>query len=812
MFINNLKISLRTLRKNKTYSIINVVGLTAGIAAVLLIFRVVNYELSFNKNFQNYDRIVRVVGEINLPDGEQRNSVCIPVPAGEMLVNSIPQFEKKSRVKETWTTLTVPNPTGGAPLKKFTPDDDQIAFMAEPDFMQMLDLQVLAGEGAASLSQPNTIVLGKNWAEKCFGNWQAAVGKTLLLDHIFPVTVTGVFADLPSNCDFAFPYLISYATLKGKEYYFWLDDGDWDSCSSNNQVYAMLSDPSQMAAASAAVARVGEKEYTDKKTGKQAKTHVLQPLSDLHYNELYQNSGTHIIPKSRIHVLSAIGLLILALACFNFINLATAQASLRAKEVGVRKTLGGNRGQLVSQFMSEAGIIVVAAVGLGAALASMAAPLLRHVSEIPAEAPFLSNPTIVLFLVVTAVVVTLLSGLYPSLTLAGFQPVKALRSNASKSMTGGAGLRKSLVVAQFAIAQCLIIGAIITIMQLDYIRTQDLGFKKDLVYTFGFGNDSLTLQRHIALRHALQQIPSVESVSLSSDQPFSGNTWNGNFRYGDHPEDENFSTTVKFADEKYQETYGIKLLAGRWLAPSDTMREVVVNLTMLQKLGVQNPEEAIGQDYLLWGSRKLKIVGVTEDFHAHSFREAHLPLTITTEKQFFSEAGIKIRPTDPAGTVAAIQKAFDEVLPEQVFEGRYLDESIARFYEDDRRLANTCKGFGLLAILISCLGLFGLATHAAQQRVKEIGVRKVLGASTAGIVQLLSKDFLLLVAVALIVASPLAYFLMEKWLEDFAFRIDIKWWVFALSGALAVAVAFATVSFQSVKAALANPVKSLRSE
>jgi len=577
-------------------------------------------------------------------------------------------------------------------------------------------------------------------------------------------------------------------------------------------VYAMLSDPSQMAAANAAVARVGEKEYINKKTGKRMKTHLLQPLSDLHYNELYGNSGSHVIPKSRIHVLSAIGLLILALACFNFINLATAQASLRAKEVGVRKTLGGNRGQLVQQFMSEAGIIVLISVVFGALLATVAAPLLRHVSEVPNETPFLSNPTVLMFLVATAVVVTLLSGLYPSLTLAGFQPVKALRSNASKSMTGGAGLRKSLVVAQFAIAQCLIIGAIITIMQLDYIRTQDLGFKKDLVYTFGFGNDSLSLQRHIALRQTLLQIPNVESVSLSSDQPFSGNTWAGNFRYSDHPEDEAFSTTVKFADEKYQETYGIKMLAGRWVAPSDTMREVVVNRTMLTKLGIQNPEEAIGQDFLLWGSRQLKVVGVTEDFHAHSFRRAHLPLTISTEKQFFSEAGIKIRPTDPAGTVAAIQKAFDQVMPEQVFEGRYLDESIARFYEDDRRLAATCKGFGLLAILISCLGLFGLATHAASQRVKEIGVRKVLGASTTGIIGLLSKDFLSLVILSLLIASPLAYWLMDKWLQDFEFHTKIQWWVFVLTGVLAIVLAFATVSYQSIKAALANPVKSLRSE
>jgi putative ABC transport system permease protein len=810
MFLNNLKISLRTLRKNKTYTIINMVGLTAGIAAVLLIFRVVNYELGFNKNFQHYDRIVRVVGDINLPDGDMRHSVCIPAPAGELLVSSIPQFEKSSRVKEIWNTLTVPNPSGGAPLKKLNPEDDQTAFMAEPDFLQIFDCQFLAGEAATALSQPNRIVLTQKMAEKCFDRWEDAVGKTILLDNLFPVEVTGVIADFPSDCDIQAPYLVSYSTLKGKEFYYARDDGDWDSCSSNDQVYALFSGPDQMAAANAAVALVGKERYT--RDGVQRKKHLLQPLSDLHYNEDYQNSGSHLIPKSRLNVLSAIGLLILALACFNFINLATAQASLRAKEVGVRKTLGSARGQLVAQFMSETGVIVVAAVGLGAALAAMAAPLLRHVSDVPAEVPFLSNPSVLGFLVATAVVVTLLSGLYPSLALAGFQPVQALRSNASKSMAGGSGLRKSLVVAQFAIAQCLIIGAIITIMQLDYIQTHDLGFKKDLVYTFGFGVDSTTLQRQTGLRQSLLQIPGVTSVSLSSDQPFSGNTWQGNFRYGTRPKDEDFSTTIKFADDKYMETYGIKMLAGRWLAPSDTMKEVVVNRTLLTRIGVKDPQEAVGQNYLLWGSRKLTIVGVTEDFHTHSFRQPHLPLTLSSDKEFFAEAGINIRANNPTATVAAIQKAFDTVLPEQVFDGSFLDENVARFYEDDRRLATTCKGFGLLAILISCLGLFGLATHAAQQRVKEIGVRKVLGATTAGIVQLLSKDFLLLVAVALVVASPLAYFLMNKWLEDFVFRIDIKWWVFVLAGVVAVVVAFATVSYQSVKAALANPVKSLRSE
>jgi predicted permease len=811
MFLNNLRVSWRNLCKNKTYTLINVLGLTAGIAAVLLIYQMITYELSFNKNFRNYDRIVRVISTGKDSDGGEDHSVCVPAPAGEALVSSIAQFDQKSRVKETWATLTVPNLQGGAPSKKFNTTEEYTAFFVEPDFFQIFDFQWLAGNPETAVSNPNTIVLTKSWAIKCFDRWENAIGNTVLLDNLYPVLVTGVVEDLPVNCDFTMPYLVSYATLKGKEDYFFQDDGDWDSCSSNNQVYATLKDPSQMSAALAAVAKVGEKEYVNK-NGKRTKTHALQPLSDLHYDERYHNSGTHIIPKSRLKVLASIGVLILALACFNFINLATAQASLRAKEVGVRKTLGGNRGQLVGQFMTETGILVGISVLMGANLATIAVSLLKYVSRVPDVVPFMSNPSVWLFLLLMAVTVTLLAGLYPSLALAGFQPVKALKINAQKTLSGGAGLRKSLVVLQFVIAQGLIIGAIITILQLNYIRSRDLGFSKDLVYTFSFGSDSLSIARQGALRDALLQIPAVESVSFSSDQPASTNTWNSDFRYANRPESEAFSTTLKFTDDHYQETYGIRLLAGRWLAPSDTMREVVLNQSMIKKLGINDPKEAIGEIFHLWGSRNLRIVGIAEDFHTHSFRQEHLPLALTMEKQFLWEAGVKIRPGDIAATTASIQKAFDAVLPEQVFSGKFLDERIARFYEDDQRLSATCKGFGLLAILISCLGLFGLATHAAAQRVKEIGIRKVLGATTGSIVRLLSKDFLTLVILSLVIASPLAYYFMEKWLQDFAYRIEIHWSVFVLAGVVAVVVAFFTVSFQSIRVALANPVKSLRAE
>jgi predicted permease len=815
MLRNHLKIALRTLRKHKIYTAINVVGLAVGIAAALLIYRLVTYELSFNKNFKNYDRIVRVISEEQGAEGTNYN-VCTPIPAMDEMENTVRQFEGMSRVCELWATLTIPNPAGGAPLKKLGMTPPETGFFAEADFVKIFDLQWLAGDAATALNDPGAIVLTQSWAAKCFDNWQNAMGKTVLIDNLIPVVVKGVVADLPVNCDFTFPFLVSYATLKANAAVFRLDE-EWGSCSSNNQVYALLRDPRQWDAAAATLAKVGKEHYRDR-AGKQNRVHKLQALSDLHYNENYYHSGSHRTSKTRLQVLSTIGILILVLACFNFINLATAQATLRAREVGVRKTLGSRRSQLIGQFMSETGLIVLLAVVLGANLAYLTAPLLKRISDVPDALPFFSNPAVWVFLILVTIGVTLLAGLYPAMILAGFQPVLALKNASPFRGAGGFGggggvpIRKFLVVLQFTIAQGLIIAAIINIVQLDYIRSRDLGFSQNLVYTFSFNADSTTLPRQEVLRQQLLQIPTVEAVSLNSDQPLSGNNWISNFRYGTRTEDESFGIALKFGDADYQKTYGIRLLAGRWCAPSDTVREAVINYTVLKKLGITDVQAVLGQNIRLGSNIILPLVGVMEDFHTHSLHEEHQPLLMSTRKEFYWSAGVKIRPTNLASTTAAIQRAFDQVFPEQVFVGRFLDESIAEFYEDDNRLSATTKGFGILAIVISCLGLFGLATHAAAQRVKEIGIRKVLGASVANIVSLLSKDFLKLVFLALLLASPLAWYLMNQWLENFAYRITIQWWVFALVGILAVAIALLTVSVQALRAAVANPVESLKNE
>ncbi len=809
MFTNNLKVAWRNLRKNKTYTAITVIGLTVGITAALLIYRMVSYELSFNKNFENYDRIVRVVTKVERPGQEESYSVCIPIPAMQVMEETVGQFEAMSRVKELWVTLSQPDPNGGPPLKKFNMEPNTTAFFVQPSFFQIFDLDWIVGDAQTALAEPNTIVLTKSWAERFFDGPEVALGQTLLMDNVAAVTVKGVVADLPSNCDFSVPFFSSYTTLQTHADYFFYDE-EWGSCSSNNQVYALLSDKNQMDAANDVLAKVGQEEYADRRS-KRKRTHHLQPFSDLHFDERLQHSGTHIISKSRLRILGGIGILILIMACFNFINLATAQSSLRAKEVGVRKTLGGQRSQLIGQFMSETALIVGLAVVMGVNLAAICAPLLKHVSDVPDALPFLTNPMVWGFLAITTIAVTLLAGLYPSMVLSKFKPVTALRNKVSKGKMGGVTIRKSLVILQFVIAQALIISAIITLLQLDYIRTQDLGFSKDLVYTFSIGIDSSTIAKQAAIKQEILQIPTVEAVSFSSDQPFSGNTWANNFRWASRPEDEPYSVTLKFCDADYQKTYGLNLLAGKWYPPSDTIRKGVINHTLLRKLGLNDASEAIGQ-HIQHGGRSVLITGVAEDFHTHSFRQEHMPLLMTPRRGFYWEAGVKIRSGDLANTTAAIQKAFDKILPEQVFTGRFLDEFIAEFYEDDDRLAATCKGFGILAILISCLGLLGLAAHAAQQRIKEIGVRKILGATASSIVGLLSKDFLKLVALALVVASPLAYYFMKKWLDDFVYRIDIEWWVFAIAGLLVVAVAFFTVGFQGLKAALANPIDSLRSE
>ena len=811
MITNYIKVAWRNLSRQKGFAALNIMGLAVGIAAVLLIFRIITYELSFNTHFSHYDRIVRIVTHEKNQEGETNYTRGIPLPAMVVLKNTIPQWVATSRMKEAWPTIIVPNTASSTAQRKLNTPEGQIGFFAENDFFQIFDFQWLAGDKNSALNQPNALVITRNTAEKCFDNWQNALGKTLNIDNE-PMVVQGVVENPPINCEFQVNVFISYATLlSDKEKYEY--DESWGGTSSNDGMFALLPDASQLQAAEALVQKVGEKEYADNNRGQEtSKQHFLQPLSQLHYDDRYGSAATHVISKERLWILGSIGFLILLMACFNFINLSTAQAIRRSNEVGVRKTLGGSRATLMGQFMSETALVTCMAAIAGVVLAGLTAPLLQHISEVPAAAPFLSLPILWAFLAGLTIIITLLSGFYPATILSGFNPIQALKNSVSNKSVGGNAIRKGLVVFQFAIAQALIVGTIITLNQLNYIRDMDLGFKKDLVYNFDINGDSLSQAKIAGFKQRLLQIPGVESVAFGSDVPSSGSTWGTNFTYGLGGENQNFNTNIKFCDSDYQKTYGFEMVAGRWLEPSDTTKEFVVNEALLKKIGVANPAEALNQDLRLGGGRFRRIVGVVKDFHAHSVHRAVEPIVMGCNIKRMYGAGVKIAPQNMQQVTASIQKEFDQTYPEQVFDAKYFDENIADFYNDENRFAATCKGFGALAIFISCLGLFGLAAHAAQRRTKEIGVRKVLGASVSNITGLLAKDFLLLVVIAILIASPLAWLLMQGWLSDFAYRIEIKWWIFVVSGIIALSIAFLTVSIQSIKAALVNPVKSLKSE
>jgi putative ABC transport system permease protein len=812
MLSNYFKIALRNLSRQKGFALLNIAGLAVGIAAVLLIFRMISYELSFNTNFANYDRIVRIVTNEKNGGGEMDNNRGLPLPAMQAIKNEVPQLVTTARIKENWPNIIVPNENGGPSNLKFITDGKQISYFTENSLFDIFDFKWLAGDPKTALSAPNSLVITRQTAEKCYQNWENALGKTLLIDND-PMLIKGIIETPPPNCEFQINVLISYETILSAPKKYDYRPDDWGSISTNDQMFGLLGDITQRDAAAALISELGQTQYRQMNDGKESdKQHAMQPLADMHYNEDYGTSGTNLVSKERLWILGFIGCLVLLMACFNFINLSTAQALRRSNEVGVRKTLGGSKSILFGQFMSETAIITSSSAILGVALAGLTAPLLIHISDVPPEHPFLSQPIVWTFTGGLTLIVTLLSGFYPALVLSGFNPIQALKNNVSPRSVGGNSVRKGLVVFQFAIAQVLIVGTLITLGQLNFIRNRDLGFRKDLVYIFHMNPDSLTHAKLNGFKQRLAQIPGVRSVAFGSDFPSSGSTWETNFSLGRGTPDQKFSTTIKFGDGDYLNTFDLHMVAGRWLEPSDTVKEYVVNETLLKKMGISSPETVLGQELRLGNGKYAKVVGVMKDFNAHSLHREVSPLVMSTSKRRTDSGGLQIEPANMTATVAAIQREYDQTFPEQVFYGRYYDEMIAEFYTDEARFSATCKGFGMLAIFISCLGLFGLAAHAAQRRTKEIGVRKVLGASVQSITGLLTKDFLSLVLVAVVCATPVAWYLMKAWLADFAYRVDVQWWIFALAGAGALAIAFLTVSYQSIKAALANPVKSLRSE
>ncbi|MDB4919505.1 ABC transporter permease [Mucilaginibacter sp.] len=815
MFKNYFKIARRNLVRNKSYTAINVTGLAVGIAVCMVIFIIIQYQTSFDTFHAKKDRIYRVLTEYhnsNAATISYAKNVPFRLPTG--LKTAFPQIEQLAPVYASHNDELQVLDGNGTPVKNFK--ERSGVFYTSPSFFKMFNFPLLEGS-YESLRDPNNVLLTKEIAEKYFGDWKTAVGKTIKITGYYSIgaglfqfppnalKVSGILATIPANTDFQLKLVVAYGTdfTGDKEYGF--AQPNLDGTAPDFGCYVLL--PRNVSASN----------FNDQLSTYAKKTqspdrkdsYIIQPLSDVHYDGEAGNYSNKTISHELLNVLWLIAAFILLIACVNFVNLSTAQAVNRAKEVGVRKVLGSSKSQLQIQFIVETFLIVTSAVILATGITMLAMSSVNKLLELSLSFNLFSDPAIILFLLAITVIVTALAGFYPSIILSRFNPVNALKSKLT-SNTQGISLRRGLVVFQFIIAQALIIGTLVIVKQMDYFMDQPLGFDKDAIVNVAYRPDKA--QDYI--KQKLLAINGVQAVSFTSNTPVEdANNMFTKLKFDHAVKDADFQAITKFADEGYVPTYKLQLVAGRNLQPSGWTREFLVNESFVKSLGLKKPEDILGKEVsILGGQIKCPVVGVVKDFNDRSLRNELAPLLIATNNTMYRQASIKLSMTNISSTMQSIEKIWKQTFPDYVYEYQFLDDKIATFYKQESQLAALYKIFAAIAIFLSCLGLYGLASFMAVQRIKEVGIRKVLGASAGNIVYLFSKEFIILIAIAFMIATPIAWYYMHQWLQDYVYRIKISWWLFAAGGLAATIIALATISFQAIKAARANPVKSLRSE
>jgi putative ABC transport system permease protein len=820
MITNYFKTAFRSLARNKTYTLINIAGLAIGIAVCLVIFFIIQFQTSFDTFHTKKERIHRLLTESFHADAgtiSYEKGIPFPMPAG--LKIAFPHLEQVAPVYASHNDELQVLDDNGDPVKNFKEQDG--VFYTDPSFFKIFDFPLLAGS-YASLKDPNNVLLTKEIAETYFGDWKTAIGKTIRQTASYRIgaglfqsppivlKVSGILATIPANTDFQLKLVIAYGTDFTGDKLYGLANPDWNQSSPDFGCFVLLPPNipvdhfnQQLRAYAQKVQSPGKKD-----------NYIMQPISAVHYDAGAGNYSNKTISRELVNVLWLIAAFILLIACVNFINLSTAQAVNRAKEVGVRKVLGSNRSQLQVQFIIETLLIVMAALVLAAVITILVLPFVNQLLELSLSFNARSNPSVILFLVIVTITVTALAGFYPSIVLSRFNPINALKSKVTANTRKGISLRRGLVVFQFIIAQALIIGTLIVVKQMSYFMNQPLGFDKDAIVNVPFRPDSTGSKLTDYLRQQLLSINGVQAVSFSSNTPAEDENemWT-TFKFDNAIKETGFQSILKFADEEYMPAYKLQLVAGRNLQPSALTKEFLVNESFVKSLGLKRPEDILNKEISMWNDNiKCPVVGVLKDFNDRPLYNTLAPLLITTNNTMYRQAGIKLATTDISSTMLSVKKVWEQTFPDYVYEQRFLDDKIENFYKQENQLAQLYKIFAVLAILLSCLGLYGLASFMAAQRVKEVGIRKVLGATAGNIVYLFPKEFILLIAIAFAIATPIAWYFMHQWLQDYAYRVDISWWVFAAGGLVAILIAFSTVVFQAVKAAVANPVKSLRTE
>ena len=814
MLKNYLRIAVRNLAKYKLISFINLFGLTVGLACCLLILSYILHETSYDRYNRKADRIWRVTRSFNNKDGiVSLHLGAVAPPFGPLLQNDFPDIQKVTRL------LPINNTPMRYQDKIFNEKD---LFFADKNFFGVFDVNLLQGNPQTALADPFSILLTETTARKYFGDADP-INKVIRMNNQFNFKVTGIFQPFPSAAHLHPEVLLSFNTLNDTAIY---GEKNLMTNFGNNAFYTYLLLPEHYPVHSleAQFPAFIDRRMPQDGAPPGIKAHqftqlYLQPLTDIHLRSHLDEEIEENGDASRVTIFGAIALFILLIACINYMNLSTARSALRAKEIGIRKVSGAVRQEIIFQFLSESILLSYIALLLAAALTWLTLPGLNSLTGLQLSAGSLLRPIVLLPLLFTPLLVGILSGLYPALFLSSFQPSKVLKG-LFKAGSGSISFRKVLVVTQFAISIVLLISTAIVFQQLHFMQNTSLGFDKDHIVTLQY-NGGLD-HTYESFRTTLLQDPHIRQATRSSRIP-SGRLLDeqgASTESGDSLRPVTADIKYLAVDHDFLSAYGIPIAAGRDFSrayATDTS-SFLLNVAATRALGIRTPQEMIGKNFS-YGGTKGKIIGVMKDFNFESMHQAIVPIimimpTASQAGNNFSRISIKIsgNKDNVSAAIAHLEKTWKSYLPEVPFEYTFLDEKFEQLYQSEERQGTLFTVFSGIAIFIACLGLLGLSAFSISQRLKEIGIRKVLGASTSGIIRLLSLDFLKLVALAALIAFPIAWYAMHNWLHDFAYRISIQWWIFGIAGLLAAMVALATISFQALKAALANPIKSLRTE
>lgn len=807
MFKYYLLLAWRVMKKQRVYTLINILGLAIGICTCIVIYLVTNYEFSFDKFHPNKERIFRIVGEVQRLDGSREfaNSV-VPDVAG--IETAIPGFEAKTGIWHYDANVKVGDQT--------FPGEDVV--VTTPDYFKIFTYQWLAGDPATALNEPNSVVITEKRARLYFGDHslQNLIGKTLVYNDSLSLRVTGIVKEWTERSDLNFSDFISLSTANHPFLKKEIPEQNWNSLRPHGTVaFVKLEKNTSEAKVNALL-----KSYLDKNAkaafyGKLVKLE-LQSISDLHFTEESgrgddgDNFRKAHLPT--LYILIGVAIFILILAVVNFINLSTALSIKRSKEIGMRKVLGVGKGGLAMQLFTETFVITALAVTAACLFVN---PVIRLFSQyIPQGIVFdIADTSVIIFLVAITLVTTFFAGLYPARVLASLMPVLSLKGISSTATPSNIGLRKGLIVFQFTVSLVFIIGTLVIDRQINFMRSKDKGFRTDAVLIVSnYGGDHSQMK---LLTQKVKKLPGVDNAVLQGENPMGFAYRNSFYEYRESKSGE-IDANVKSGDENFIPFYKIKLLAGRNLLASDSSKEVIINETLARAMGVDRPADAVGK-FLYAQDKPIPIVGVVADFHMVSFHIPIGPMVIQHTPEWETNMAVGIASAgknidETKAIIANIEKEWKGVFPGADFHYNFLDESIGWLFEREEQAGWLVNAAMIITIFISCLGLFGLSMYTAERRMREIGIRKVLGASVFNITTMLSKDFGALVVLATIIAIPVSWIVMNRWLQDFAYKTNISWWIFAAAMFFALFIALLTVSYQAIKAAVTNPVKHLRTE